>query len=235
MVSRASEVGRAGILDDIAEFFWPTRCSGCELPGELLCGGCEAALPRIEQRWACPRCGAPFGHLVCTECEDAAFAFAQTYSLGEFVPPLSRAIVLYKDRDERRLASVLGGLLGRGVSSVWEGVPDAVTWVPATKAAVRRRGFDHAEALARALASEAGYPGPTRLLARTHASDQRVLSRAERAANVAGTFRCVRPLDGSVLLVDDVFTTGATVDAASRALASAGAGEVRVATLARVW
>lgn len=229
------EVGRAGILDDIAEFLWPTRCSGCELPGELLCRACESALPRIEQRWACPRCGAPFGHLVCTECEGAAWAFAQTYSLGEFVPPLSRAIVLYKDRDERRLAAVLGGLLGSGVCSVWDGVPAHVTWVPATKAAIRRRGFDHAEALARALASEAGYPEPARLLARTHAADQRELSRTERAANVAGTFRCGGSMKGSVLLVDDVFTTGATVDAASRALVAAGAQEVRVATLARVW
>lgn len=222
-------------LDDIAEFLWPTRCSGCELPGELLCHACESALPRIEQRWACVRCGAPFGHIVCTECEDTAWVFSQTYSLGEFVAPLSRAIVLYKDRDERRLATVLGGLLGRGVSSVWDGTPECVTWVPATKAAIRRRGYDHAEALARALATESGYPDPTHLLARTHAADQRELSRTERAANVAGTFRCERPLEGSILLVDDVFTTGATVDAASRALVAAGANEVRVATLARVW
>lgn len=50
------------------EALWPTRCAGCDLPGGLLCPSCTAALPAIDLARACPRCGAPFGALVCTEC-----------------------------------------------------------------------------------------------------------------------------------------------------------------------
>lgn len=64
-------VGRE-LLHDLAdgarELLWPTRCVGCDFPGELLCEECRAHLPWIEQRWACPVCGAPFGWLVCTAC-----------------------------------------------------------------------------------------------------------------------------------------------------------------------
>lgn len=56
-------------LEAFEELVWPTRCVGCEQPGELLCDECRAALPWIEQRLACPRCGAPYGLLTCTECE----------------------------------------------------------------------------------------------------------------------------------------------------------------------
>ncbi|MBQ1559106.1 MAG: hypothetical protein IIZ69_13600, partial [Pseudomonas sp.] len=51
------------------ELLWPTRCVVCDLPGELLCERCRSRLPWIEQRFACPVCGAPFGELTCTECK----------------------------------------------------------------------------------------------------------------------------------------------------------------------
>lgn len=53
----------------VEELMWPTRCVGCNMPGALLCDDCRARLPWIAQRWACPVCGAPFGWLVCTECD----------------------------------------------------------------------------------------------------------------------------------------------------------------------
>ena len=58
----------AYLVNGVAETLWPTRCVGCERPGTLLCPDCAAALPAIDQAYACTRCGAPFGSLVCTEC-----------------------------------------------------------------------------------------------------------------------------------------------------------------------
>lgn len=63
--------GAAALRMGAVELLSPTRCVGCDLPGGLLCPSCRAAVLRIDQRRACPRCGAPFGALVCTECTDS--------------------------------------------------------------------------------------------------------------------------------------------------------------------
>lgn len=222
------------LLDDLAELIFPTRCSGCELPGDVLCDTCRDALPRIDRTGACPRCGAPFGYLTCTECWNREWAFSAGLALGEFEQPLSRAVVLHKDAGERRLAAVLGTLLAEQVAIEWSGWAESVAFVPATRAAVRRRGFDHGRAIAETVARELGVELAV-ALSRADALDQRALGRAARARNAAGTVSAVGQLQGRVLLTDDVFTTGATLDAAASALLEAGAREVRVAAVARTW
>ncbi len=221
-------------LDDLAELIFPTRCSGCELPGAVLCDACRAALPRIDRGGACPRCGAPFGVLTCTECWNREWAFSAALALGEFERPLSRVVVLHKDAGERRLALVLGMLLAETVAAEWPGWAETVAFVPATRAAVKRRGFDHGRAIAEALAAELGV-GLSATLGRRDARDQRSLGRVARAANAAGTFTAAGEVRGRVLLTDDVFTTGATLDAAAAVLLECGADEVRVAAVARTW
>ncbi len=169
----------------------------------------------------------------CAECVDRSFAFAGAVCAGRLEPPLSRVIALYKDAAERRYADLLGQLLIDACSD-WRGWPDAVCAIPPTRMARARRGFDHTEALARSLAR--GLEAPWRsLLTVARTDDQRHLGREARFANMAGAFavpdRLVVP--ARVLVVDDVFTTGATLDAAARALCAAGAFEVRVAAVAR--
>ena len=222
------------LLEDIAELLFPTRCSGCELPGAVLCDTCRDALPRIDPAGACPACGAPFGYLTCTECWNRAWAFSAGLALGEFELPLSRSVVLHKDGGERRLAAVLGILLAEQVGREWPGWAESVAFVPATRAALRRRGFDHGRAIANVVADELGLP-LLEGLERAHARDQRALGRVARAENVAGSFSATDRLSGRILLTDDVFTTGATFDAAAGALLHAGAEEIRVAAVARTW
>lgn len=222
------------LLEDLAELLFPTRCSGCELPGAVLCDACRAALPRIDPAGSCPRCGAPYGYLTCTECWNREWSFSAALALGEFERPLSRAVVLHKDAGERRLAAVLGTLLAEQIAAEWSGWPEVVTFVPATRSAMRRRGFDHGRAIARVIAAELGVP-LAEMLARSEARDQRRLGRVARSANVAGSFSAVGEVCGRVVLTDDVFTTGATLDAAASALLGAGAEEVRVAAVARTW
>jgi predicted amidophosphoribosyltransferase len=222
------------LVEGLAELLFPTRCAGCELPGAVLCDRCRDELPRVDPVGACLRCGAPFGHLVCTECWSREWSFEAALAVGSLEAPLARAVVLHKDAGERRLAAVFGALLAEQVSLAWPGWAECVAYVPATKAALQRRGFDHGRAIAASLARELRVP-LAEVLQRSAARDQRSLGRAERAANAAGTFRALGASPHRVLLTDDVFTTGATLDAAAEVLLSAGAEAVRVAAVARAW
>ena len=222
------------LLDGLAELLFPTRCAGCESPGDVVCRDCFAALPRIAAAGACPRCGAPYGALVCTECWEREWAFEAALAVGNFEAPLARMVALHKDAGERRLAQVLGQLIAAQVIARWEGWPQTVFYVPATEDARSRRGFDHGEAIARVVARELGV-SLSDALERRSAQDQRALGRIERASNVAGTFATGASVSGRVLLCDDVFTTGATLDAAAQSLLEAGARAVRCAAVARVW
>jgi predicted amidophosphoribosyltransferase len=225
------------VLEGLAELLFPTRCAGCELPGSVLCASCRAHLPLIEPDGACPACGAPFGALVCTECWNREWAFEAAMSLGEFESELARAVVLHKDAGERRLGDVLGGLLGDRVAERWPGWAQGVAFVPATHAALTRRGFDHGRSIAEGLAGRLDVP-LLDALERTDSRDQRALGRSERASNAAASFSPARGpvrVRDRVLLCDDVFTTGATLDTAAEALLASGAAFVRCATIARVW
>jgi ComF family protein len=245
----------AHILDSrlcvsLGELIAPTRCAGCERQGVLLCRECLALLSRdyVPQQ-ACPKCAGPYGALTCTECWEVAYCFEATLALGILDGPLARAIVLFKDSNERRLADLLGSILAERVRSIWKAWADAICWIPATKEAIRRRGFDHGELLARSVADYLELPALP-LLTRSYARDQRGLSRKQRLANTqcfmyAGQTPPIynlsllpqqpaRPLR-KVLLIDDVFTTGATVEAASQTLLDAGIQQVRIAVLGRAW
>lgn len=230
------------------ELLWPTRCVGCDEPGELLCEECRRSLPWIEQRWACPVCGAPFGWLVCSACEGdwepraciSAFSFEQ----GGVAARLAAGL---KDGHELRLAGVNAAAMATALeeASFWparDGEPrffadrtDALCFVPATRKAYRRRGFDHMELVAKELSCLLGLP-LVDVLARASARDQRDLGREQRAQNLARTAFSIDDLSGMrLLLVDDVCTTGASLRECTRALTERGATSVTCCTLARVW
>jgi ComF family protein len=221
------------LLEGLLELLAPTRCAGCDRPGALLCERCASALPLIETLRACPRCGAPEGVRHCAECRGREFSFRFARCATIFTHPAARAVVLYKDGGECRLADTLGFLVARAAGE-WRGWTDAVVPVPASRAAVLRRGFDHGGLLAAATARFLDVAPSSALVCGVRA-DQRRLGAAGRAANVAHRFAvapgCLVPR--RVLLVDDVFTTGSTLDAAARALLEAGAEEVRAAAVAR--
>ena len=246
---------RAVALEAVA----PTRCAGCERPGELICADCLHALALIDPRRSCLGCGAPFGDLVCTECASGLtgtgdcqetapsrpFAFERCLATATFEEPLPRIVRAYKDAGERRLAPLFAEMLADTVEHAERVAParyggfasaaDVLVFVPATAAAYRRRGFDHMEAIARPLADMAGLELAD-ALAKRGRTDQRLLGRAGRQAGASGSFDVVRDVRGlRVVLVDDVMTTGSTLDAAARSLLHAGAARVDALVLARVW
>lgn len=222
---------RAGAF--VADLLWPARCAGCDLPGTLLCDRCRRALALVDPVDACPLCGAPDGVHGCAECGRSSFSFSAARCAGVLEWPLSRMVTLHKDAAELRLTLLLAQLVA-GAAAEWCDWAQAVVGVPASPTAFARRGFDHGALLAAEFALLTGVPAldAVRALPRR---DQRHLSRESRGVN-AGASMALLPgahVPSRVLVVDDVMTTGATLEAATRVLLAAGCAEVRGVAVAR--
>ena len=225
----------------LCETLWTTRCVLCDTPGESLCDDCMRLLAYVDWWRACPRCGAPYGKVQCCECNPimlekrgiVELPFAGCASAVCFDERSGTIVRTFKDQGELQLAHYMGGLMARCVSPAWS--LDAIAYIPASKAAFRRRGFDHAQLLADVLSQALGLP-VLDVFARPTTRDQRALSRTGRALNLRGRFSVKAPIaaGSTFLLVDDVYTTGSTLCAATNALLEAGAGAVYCVTFARV-
>jgi predicted amidophosphoribosyltransferase len=179
----------------------------------------------------CARCGAPARPREVCPCAELG-GFRSARSLVVFAPPARALTLALKRRARPRSIAAVGALLADLARCEGLGGRDAVvTYVPAGRSA-RRRGFDHAALIARAVA--AGLERPLmHLLVRAHEGPrQSEVPLAERRENVAGRFAAKRT-GAAVLLVDDVFTTGATSEACANVLLEAGAEHVDVLTWAR--
>ncbi|MCL2889286.1 MAG: double zinc ribbon domain-containing protein [Eggerthellaceae bacterium] len=231
------------------ESIWPTRCAICDRPGEVLCQSCRRNLPYIDHWNACQRCGAPFGKVVCSECNpvslrahgDDSLPFSECSCVSVFNSQSAAIITTYKDQGERRLVVPIADMLAqlmyparaKGTAQL-QGL--ALSFIPASLVAYRRRGFDHAQLLAETLAEKLGL-ACVPLFKRPKGKDQRRLSRWERLDNMGEGFQCLAlaAMPREVLLIDDVYTTGSTLISASKALAQAGVESIRCATFARVF
>jgi ComF family protein len=186
----------------------------------LLCAQCAAELPRLE-RPLCPRCAleSPGGAL-CGRCLAESPAYDATQAALAYDFPADALVHALKFRGELALAPLLAGLLADKVRG--ERV-DHVVPVPLSAARLRRRGYNQAVEIARHLGKvDIGLCERMR-----DAPPQMELPYAERQRNVRGAFRCTRTLIGAkVAVVDDVMTTGATLDEMARTLKAAGAVQV---------
>jgi predicted amidophosphoribosyltransferase len=196
-----------------------------------VCTACAAALPRIGPP-LCERCGAPTAWPVrrCAECSGRRLAFARARAAIAYDDRVRTIVAAWKERGLRRLAGWAAGIVVETVPR-----PDSrcLTYVPGDPDRRLERGDHAAERLARALAS-AWELALEPLLVRSRGSPrQRGLPRAERRRNVAGAFRPPGHVPATVTLVDDVYTTGATANAAASALRKGGARRVEIVTFAR--
>ncbi len=229
MTTILERVSRLGL-----DLLFPPQCAICGRGGTLLCDRCAAVLPLADGS-RCERCWVPMRDgALCHHCVAQPPAFVS----------LRAAFVM--DGDARRLAHELKY---EGLTSLAEPMAalmaeeidmsgaDLVVPVPLHRRRERARGYNQAAALVRHLAVAAGLPAEMRAARRVRdtAPLAKTMHRDERRAIVAGAFTADRRrVEGRrVLLVDDVVTTGATLDACARALLAAGAASVRCATWAR--
>jgi ComF family protein len=216
---------------DLLDLLVPERCAVCALGEIPLCGACREALLRIRPP-VCARCGAPTAWPVrrCAECAGRRIPFASARAALVYEGAARTLVAGWKERGRRGLASTLAELV---VEAVARPPVEALAFVPGDRERTLWRGQNAAEALARALSERWALPVMP-LLARTGRTPrQRGLARAERRANVRGAFAAAPSAPRRIALVDDVYTTGATVSAATTELRRAGARAVHVVTLAR--
>lgn len=203
--------------------------------GVWLCDSCRAGLKPVLPP-VCPLCGRPTDRpQICSHCRLAPLQIDGIRSVLYFDGALRTAIHALKYRNARHLADPLGEMMG----SYWQAhhIPaDVIVPVPLHPSRERARGYNQSTLLAYKLGEITGLPVRENLLARIRATAPQVELGAEaRRENVRGAFYCA-PVSATglhVLLVDDVCTTGSTLEACSQALRAGGARSVWALTLAR--
>jgi ComF family protein len=221
MQRRATHLHRPTWSEALLNLLFPPRCVACGQDGSWLCGTCVDEILFYEPPW--------FGLL------DDPRPLQGMRSAAPFAGPLRKAIHSFKYEGLRRLAGTLGEML----YDCWEADPwdvDMIVPVALHPQRLRARGYNQSTLLARELGRHTGLPVYEDSLRRAIPTLPQVgLSAAQRAGNVRGAFAChdARLVGRSVLLVDDVITTGATLRAAAQALLEAHARAVWAITLAR--
>jgi ComF family protein len=241
-----------GMCEALASIAFPAPCricarildTGSPIP---FCRACAEALTQPLREPLCALCGRPIVSAAAAEgmsapmchlCRGQVYAFDVARSFGAYTPRMSRAILLLKYAN----VAPLGMWFARRLAGMVERQPqgfaaDAVVPVPLDRGRLRERGYNQAELIAKPLARLLGIPFRSYLLVRTRPRPSQLrLTRRERWETVRGAYATHKTAQVDklrVLLVDDVFTTGATLDACSRALKAAGAARVVGLTVAR--
>ena len=224
----------------------PPTCPSCReqvAEPQALCARCWSQLAWIDRPW-CERCGLPFdyatglsGTPVCAPCLARPPVCAKSRAALRYDQGSRGLVLAFKHADRTQNAPAFAAWMMRAGADALDGA-DLLVPVPLHWTRLVRRRFNQAALLARALSKRTGVPVATDALARVRMTrTQGDLTRAQRRINVRGAFktRATASLRGkTVVLIDDVMTTGATFEACARALRRAGAKEVRALALARV-
>lgn len=210
------------ITDQVLGFLFPDRCAGCGRSGSLFCAVCRSQLHPYAARKHLS-----LGSAATPALDDARVAFV-------FEGPLREAIHCLKYTRIRRVAEPLGDLLAEHLCE--NPLPsDGLVPVPLHPKRLAERGFNQSELLGQRIARAANLPLIARGLVRRRDTAHQVgLDARARQENIQGAFdwRFSEPPPARVLLLDDVLTTGATLNACAEALRAAGVQEVRALALA---
>ena len=231
------------MLNSLLDIILPDVCPFCEKAQQrgLLCAGCRALVETLRITGPlCTVCGTPFasktapGH-ACSQCVKHAMPFNEARSAFAYDSAVRDAIHSFKYGERLILAKPFGRMLSDGAASV-SIRPDIIVPVPLHRKRLQMRGFNQSLLLARSVAGRLSIKLDYVSLRRVRATAPQIeLKHDERQKNVAGAFEVCRPQTfkgKNVLLIDDVFTTGATVRECAKVLKKAGAA-VCVLTLAR--
>ncbi len=241
--ARAAGVARR-LATYALDLLLPPRCPACRgivADQGRFCLDCWRGLAFITDP-VCAGCGAPFevdrGPAArCGACLETPPRFAAARAALAYDGPAKKVLLGFKHGDRQHLAGVMAPQLLRAGRD-WLTADAVLVPVPLHRWRLWRRGYNQAALLAQEVARRSGTPLSVDALVRPKpTASSQGMGRRARADNVRGAFRVARPAairGRSVVLVDDVLTTGATAEACSRVLLRAGAREVRVLTWARV-
>ncbi|WP_447970709.1 double zinc ribbon domain-containing protein [Nitrospira sp. M1] len=227
----------------------PVNCASCGAPlwGDpipFLCQQCWDTIQPITGP-KCPRCNLPFAspfalrhspQHCCSTCRIRPPAFSQAWTLYPYQSPLKEAIGLFKYHGKISLANPIAYL----ITNTLKTIPpiDLIMPVPMHGTRLREREYNQSLLLAHRLSAHFDIPLNYMALIRTRATiPQTALSRHDRLKNLRRSFAVISPRsikEKTILLVDDVFTTGTTVNECAKTLRKAGSGNVYVVTLARI-
>jgi len=202
-------------------------CQGCAdslaRPSENICAICAAQIPGCDRSQVCGR------------CQQQPPAFDHVSAALVYTQPADGLIHDLKYNNKLYLARTLGDLLARSIEQQYDELPDVLLPVPLHRARLRKRGYNQSLEIAGPVSRLLGLGIDPHLVSRVRNTDpQTRLAPGHRARNVKHAFKAVRPVEGRrIALIDDVMTTGHTVNAVARALKVAGAKQVLVWVVAR--
>ena len=235
--------------EELLELIFPPVCLLCERPGrEAICAGCREQFALIQPPY-CVRCGKPLPEsaaaaTVCGQCRQGAPQFDGARAVGWHTATLREAVLRFKFARRQRLAEPLAELLAERVG-MEQTDPGGLPWesltgvVPVVLHPRRRnwRGFDQAVLLSRRLARLADLPCREQVLVRSKDTAPQIgLTPTQRRDNMKDAFAVPQPqavAGESLLLIDDVYTTGSTLNEAAKVLHRAGAESVWALTITR--
>lgn len=224
------------VVDLALDCFFPRICVGCGRIGSYICAPCEASLPLLVGP-LCPRCGQPqISGILCPACATHSGHITAIRSVFRFEATVRDAVHELKYRNLRAIAPALAGYIAVYMTKA-DITADVIVPVPLHQAHYKLRGYNQAALLAHEVGRVRGIPVLPHSLRRrgVGASQARTRNVEERRRNVQHAFECGGSTfaDTSVLLIDDVCTTGATLESCATTLRTAGATEVYALTVAR--
>jgi len=223
------------IGETAVQFLYPPRCPLCDMviPIErspAVCDACRGKLPWVTEP-ACMRCGKPVGspeREFCEDCERTQHLFEQGRAAFTYSGAMRKSVYRMKFQNRRDYLDFYAEAMvraGKSYLSYWQ--PEVIVPVPMHWRKRMARGYNQAELLAERISRLTGIPCERKLLRCVrYTGDQKELGRNERLWNLRGSFEVNAPVPCRILLVDDVYTTGSTMDEAARALRAAGARRV---------
>lgn len=227
------------IGEKVLNVLYPRCCPVCHRilkdQNTLVCPEC-AGKPRLVREPRCMKCGRPVKEEeeYCRECAGGKRKFTGGRSIYLYDELMKSSLLKYKYFGRREYGDFFGAAMGhyaRAEIRRWK--PDVIFPIPLHKKKKRVRGFNQSEYLARRVGNAWDIPVETEILLKVRKTgSQKKLDAARRRKNLEKAFSVTEPLNGlTVLLIDDVFTTGSTIDAAAAVLRAAGAEKVYFLTL----
>lgn len=225
----------------LLDLVYPRRCPICDkiLPygGKNICGNVHR-LPYVEEP-TCLKCGKELPEEsdaeYCDDCRRHKRSFEKVYPAFNYVEPVKSSVLAVKYKNKREYLDFYGRMLAKRISPELKLIHlSGIVPVPVHKSKLRKRGFNQAEVLAEIIGKETGVKVYKDLLVRmSDTTPQKELSPVERANNIKQALSVGKKENDlkNVLLVDDIYTTGATVEACTEVLLAAGLKKVYVAVI----